>query len=190
MRICPLFAVALAVFAAGCDYQTSLSDSPAAAFDPRLAGLWEQPDTQPGQEPHRLLVLPLGPDELLVSYPAGSPDAMFARGWVCRAEEPPLIQLRWFGTARGQLPEAGKKRLFQFFRYRVEGDRLVCLALNPEVVDRDAATAVALLGALEANRDHPELFRQPLAFTRAQAPAQPGGGDATPRRPPVPPAWQ
>jgi len=78
-----LAAVILAQLAA-CDYTAPLTSSPQVPINRDLAGLWQSTSTE--DENQTLLVLPLGRNEHLISFPAGQKDAMFARVCLCSAQ--------------------------------------------------------------------------------------------------------
>jgi hypothetical protein len=183
MRLNALFAAACAAALAGCDYSVPLAEKPAQPVDKALVGVWEQTTDQ--GEVQRLLVLPLGKAEYLVSFPAGSKDAMFARACLCKAADLTLVQLDWFGTARGGVPD--NSRVYQFASYTVTGDTLKGRLLNADVVDRDAASSAALSALIEANQASPRLFRDEMIFTKVKPPADP---NAPFKRPPMPAAWK
>ncbi|MDX1594367.1 MAG: hypothetical protein R3298_08960 [Gammaproteobacteria bacterium] len=161
-RIFP--AAVLAVVLVACDYTVPLVESPTHAIDASAVGLWQR--TTPDGRKERLLVLPLGENEYLVSFPAGSDKAMFARAAHWRGASVPLVQVDWFGTAEGRLPD--DRRTFQYADYAVRGDALEIRLLDPEVVPKTVATAEALADAIARNADHPGLFREPLRFRRAE----------------------
>ncbi len=146
----------------GCEYAVPLVKAPAIAVDPAAVGVWER--TKGDGQTERLLVLPLGEREYLVSFPAGAKDAMFARACLCRTAGITLVQLTWLGTARAKLPEDG--RVFQFATYAITGDRLGVRLLNSEVVKKEAASAEELAKAIAADKDKPDLFREEMVFTR------------------------
>ena len=175
-------AVVLA-FLTGCDYTVSLVKKPELPIDQALVGAWSQSDGNDKTE--RLLVLPLGPNEYLVSFPAGEKTAMFARACLCHAANRTLAQLTWFGTAQGVLPE--DNRVFQYAAYSVKGDTLYVNLLNADVVKRDAASAEALIQAISANTNNPDLFRETMTFKKEKPPAD---VNAPVTRPPVPAAWR
>lgn len=165
MRSCLLVAVGLWVGA--CDYRVPLGEAPEREIDPGVIGLWER--TRDDGETERLLVLPMGAREYLVMFPAGTPNALFGRAWLVEQDgDPRWVQLQWLGTGQGRVPEADTP-VFQVARYRLDGDALAVRLLNPEVVTGDAATAAELAQAVEANRDHPDLFREEAVLTRAGA---------------------
>jgi hypothetical protein len=183
MRLSALFAALGAAALAGCDYTVPLADKPEQAIDAALVGAWER--TTADGETERLLVLPLSKTEYLVSFPAGSKNAMFARACLCKAADLSLVQLTWFGTARGAVPE--DSRVYQFASCTVTGDTLKGRLLNADVVDRDAASSAALSTAIEANKENALLFREEMVFKKEKPPADP---NAPFKRPPVPAAWR
>ena len=183
MRLYALFAVACAAALAGCDYTVPLTDKPERTIDNALVGAWEQKSNQ--GEPERLLVLPLSKTEYLVSFPAGSKDAMFARACLCKAAGLTFVQLTWFGTARGAV--ADDRRVYQFVSYSVAGDTLTGRLLNPDVVNRDASSSATLAAVIEANKENAKLFREELVFTKVKPPSDP---NAPLTRPPMPAAWR
>ncbi len=171
------------VWLAGCDYTVPLVTTPEIPIDKALAGVWSRTTGEGGVE--RLLVLPLGPAEYLVSFPAGEKQAMFARACHARAGDLKLVQLTWFGTAVGTQPEDG--RVYQYAVYTLKGDTLQIGLVNADVVKREVATPEALLRALDANREKPDFFREAMVFKKVPPPAAP---DAPPARPPLPAGWQ
>jgi len=183
MKTLAFLSAACAAVLAGCDYTVPLAETPDTPVKPELAGLWERTDDRGKQE--RLLVLPQGSTEYLVSYPAGSKKALFARAALCQAGDLTLLQLKWFGTAEGA--PADTPRLYQYATFTVTGDTLTGRLLNADVVDRDAASTEALLAAIEANAGDVHLFRETWTFTKVKPPEP---ADAPPKRPPVPAAWQ
>jgi len=168
---------------AGCDFTVPLAKAPEAPIDRALVGAWSRTDDAGRAE--RLLVLPLGPAEYLVSFPAEEKNALFARACFCQANTMKLVQLNWFGTARGTVPEDG--RVYQYAVYTLKGDTLQIGLLNADVVARDASTPEALVKAIEAGRENPNLFREAMTFKREPPPADP---NAAFKRPPVPAGWQ
>lgn len=183
MRIRLWAVAALATGLAGCDYTVQLAKTPELPIDRALVGVWSRTnDNEPAQ---RLLVLPLGPNEYLVSFPAGDKNAMFANACLCKAGEWTLAQLAWFGTARGVTPD--DTRVYQYAAYTVKGDTLQIGLLNADVVPRAVTTAEALIKALASNRENPELFRDTMTFKKEPPPTDP---NARLKRPPVPAAWQ
>ena len=183
MKTNALLAVACAATLAGCDYTVSLTDTPELPIDKALVGSWERTTNQ-GERQH-LLVLPLSKTEYLVSFPAGAKDAMFARACLCKAAGLTFIQMTWLGTAHGATPEDG--RVYQYATFEVKDDTLKGRLLNPEVVDRAAASTASLLTAIEANKDSSKLFRDVWEFTKVTPPANP---ERPPKRPPIPAAWR
>lgn len=170
-------------FLAGCDYTVSLVKTPEIPIDKALVGAWSR--TAEDGRTERLLVLPLGPAEFFVSFPAEDKNAMFARACHCRAGDWKLVQLTWFGTARGEVPD--DNRIYQYAVYTVKGDTLQIGMLNADVVRRDATSAEALIQALDANRENPSLFRDAITFKKVPPPTDP---NARLTRPPMPAGWQ
>ena len=168
---------------AGCDYTVALVKTPELPIDQALIGAWSQTDENGKTE--RLLVLPLGPNEYLVSFPAGEKLSMFARACLFRTEDRTLAQLTWFGTAQGTVAEDG--RVYQYATYSVKGETLYVNLLNADVVKRDTPTAEALLKAIAANKEKADLFRETMIFKKEKPPADP---DAKVTRPPLPAAWR
>jgi hypothetical protein len=138
--------------------------TPEAAIDAAVVGLWQRAGASGQTE--SLLVLPLSPREYLVVFPAGSKDAMFARGCFWRNKALTLVQLDWFGTAQAKLPE--DNRTFQYLSYAVEGSALKFRLLNPEVVPKDVGSSKALTKAILNNKDNPKLFRDDMVFQKAK----------------------
>jgi hypothetical protein len=156
-----LFTVLCAVLA-GCDYTVPLVTTPTLDIDPAGAGLWQR--TKDDATTESLLVLPLGKKEYLVSYPAGSKDGMFARGCLWHGADRTLVQLDWFGTAQGKLPDNGQT--FQFAAYTIEGETIRIRLLNTDVVKQDVSTSAALAKAIVDNKGNPDLFREAMVFKR------------------------
>ncbi len=147
---------------AGCDYTVPLVKTPEIEIDESVVGLWERSrDDGPSE---RLLILPLDQHEYMVSYPAGSQDAMFARGCLWHEADMTLVQLDWFGTAAARLPD--DNRTFQFVTYTVEGDRISVRLLNADIANQDIVSSQDLAKAITLNRANPDLFREAMVFTR------------------------
>ena len=146
---------------AGCDFSVPLVKAPERAIDPGGVGLWER--TNDGQK-ESLLVLPLGKQEYLVSFPAGSTNAMFAKACLCSAAGKTLVQLEWFGTASAKLPE--NSRVYQFAVYTIAGDTLTIRLLNADLVNREAKSTAELAKTITDHQDKPELFRDEMVFGR------------------------
>ncbi len=156
--------VVVSVMLAGCDYTVPLMKTPAIDIDKSVVGLWERSKNDGQTE--SLLILPLNNREYMVSYPAGSKDAMFARGCLWRGGNVTLAQLEWFGTAQAILPD--DNRTFQFVMYTVEGDRISVRLLNRDVVKKDIASSEELAKSISLNRAKPNLFREAIVFTKVQ----------------------
>ncbi len=152
----------LCILLVGCDYTVALVGTPMVPIDRSVLGLWQRRSNNGQTE--RLLVLPLKPQEYLVSFPADSPKAMFARGCLWHGGGMTLVQLDWFGTAEGKLPMDA--RTFQYASYAVSGNTLRTRLLNPEVVKKTVASPAALARAIEADRADPRLFRNEMVFKK------------------------
>ena len=163
MKILMLMCVACALLA-GCDYTVPLVKTPDAGIDAAVVGLWQRSGEDGKME--SLLVLPLNKQEYLVVFPADSKDAMFARGCLWRSAAITLVQLDWFGTAQGNLPE--DNRTFQFVSYAIKGDSIRLRLLNPDVVAKDVVSSDALAKAIADNKDNPKLFRDEMVFQKAK----------------------
>ncbi|MDD4870569.1 MAG: hypothetical protein PHR77_08410 [Kiritimatiellae bacterium] len=153
--------IACGVFV-GCDYTVPLVKTPEKGIDSKIVGLWQRPEEN-GQS---LLVLPLNKQEYMVSFPAGSKDAMFARACLCRSGDKTLVQLEWFGTAQAKLPD--DNRVFQFAAYTVDGNTLTIRMLNPDVVKKDVKSTDELARAITDNKDKPDLFKEKMVFTKVK----------------------
>ncbi len=162
MKKLPLLLACVAL--AGCDYTVPLAEKPALKIDAALVGLWQRPKDHGQIE--RLLVLPLNEREYMISFPSDSKDAMFAKACLCRAGELTIVQLEWFGTAKGGLPE--DRRVFQFADYSVAGDALTVRLLNTEVVNKELKSSGELAKAIADNRAKPDLFRDKMVFTKVK----------------------
>lgn len=147
---------------AGCDYTVPLFKTPELAIDSGVVGLWQR-SKEDGQK-ESLLVLPLNKQEYLVSFPAGSKDAMSARACLCRTADMTLVQLEWIGTVQGKLPQ--DNRVFQFAGYSVVGDTLTARMLNTAVVKKDVKSSRELAKAITDNKDKPDLFGDKIVFTK------------------------
>ncbi len=152
----------LCLMLAGCDYNVPLVKTPEIEIDESVLGLWER--SKDDGQTERLLILPLNQHEYMVSYPAGSKEAMFARGCLWHDADMTLVQLDWFGTAQAKLPD--DNRTFQFVMYTLEEDRLSVRLLNADIAKKDIASSQDLAKAITMNRANPKLFREAMRFTR------------------------
>lgn len=157
----PLFVCLLLV---GCDFTVPLVETPTLDIDKSAIGAWEKPKA--GGQAERLLVLPLGKQEYLVSYTGNGIDSIYARGCLCKAADATLVQLQWIGNSKGAPPDDG--RIYQFASFTVTGNQLSLRLLNPEVVSRDLKSAAALTKEIVDNKANPSLFREAMVFTKAK----------------------
>ena len=148
----------------GCEYSVPLVQVPEAEIDGALVGCWQKSGDAGTTD--QLLVLPLDRKEYLVSYPAGSTNAMFARACICRVSGKTMVQLKWFGTDQANLPQ--DNRVFQYASYSVADDKLSVRLLNSDVVKKEARSKDELVSAISANADKPELFKDAMVFTRVK----------------------
>jgi len=149
---------------AGCDFTAPLIPAPGAEADAAMVGAWVR--AKPDGVTERLLVLPLGRAEYLVSFPARTDSALFARAWLGQVKGRRLVQLEWIGTAEGKRPDS--PRVFQVVSYALTNGTLDVRLLNADVVGHDAQTPKALARALTDHADDPALFREPMVFRRDQ----------------------
>jgi hypothetical protein len=159
-----LMALVVCGMLTGCDYTVPLVKTPKMEIDPEVVGLWQR-SKEDGQK-ESLLVLPLNKQEYMVSFPAGSKDAMFARACLCRTADKTLVQLEWVGNAHGKLPE--DNRVFQFAAYSVVGDAITVRMLNAGVVKKDVKSTDVLAKAIADNKDKPDLLRDKMVFTKVK----------------------
>lgn len=155
-------AILLTTLVTACDYTVPLVTKPDQDIDRALVGLWGRTNEE-GRVEH-LLVLPLGSQEYLVSFPVGSPNAMFARGCGWEGSGLNLVQLDWFGTAKGVTPDDAKT--FQYASYAIESDVLRVRLLNTGLIPGPFTNSAELAAAISAHRDHPDLFRAPQEYVR------------------------
>lgn len=158
-----LLAMLACAMAAGCDYVAPLAGVPELDMDPQVVGAWErQADNARGE---RLLVLPLSKREYLVAFSTSATNTLYAKAWRCRAGGKMLVQLQWIGTAEGKVPE--DSRLYQCAAYEVSGDQLQVRMLSTAIVSRDLTSSAAMARAIDANKDNPALFIDPMSYRKA-----------------------
>ena len=148
----------------GCDYTVPLVKTPTQHIDPALIGLWQH--TKSDGQVEDLTILPLGPQEYLVSFPAGSKESMFARACLCRVADKPGVQLEWIGNEKGETVEDG--RAFQFAIYTVAGSTLTVRMLNTEVVSKNVKTSQELAEAITANKAKADLFKEEAVYSKVK----------------------
>lgn len=154
----------LGMVAMGCDYTVPLATTPMLDRDPAPLGLWQS--TNDDGQTQSLLVLPLGTREYLVSYPSGTPDAMFARACLCQAGNQRLMQIEWIGTAAGKQPD--DKRVYQYAACDVTAGQLSARLIDPGTTGRDPASAAELTNAIAEHATATNLFRKPLVFRKVE----------------------
>ena len=149
-------------FLMGCEYTVPLVNSPKININRAAVGLWQR--TNDAGRVDSLLILPLNGREYLVSFPAGTKDAMFARACLWQCAGLTLAQLNWIGNARAKLPE--DKRTFQFMSYKIEGDSIRIRQLSTEIIKKDIKSPDELARAIMDNKDNPNLFREEMVFIK------------------------
>ena len=155
----------MCLMAAGCDYSVPLATTPELDADAQLVGVWAQTNEQKNVQ--QLLVLPLDKRELMIAFPAGSADSMYARVVFLRRADMNLAQLEWIGSGKGR---ADTRQVFQFAACEVKADALTVRLLNPDVVSNTVTSARQLVRLIKANRSNPALFRDAMNFHRVPAP--------------------
>ena len=160
-KLIPLMAC---ILLAGCDYTVPLVKSPELKIDPEPVGLWQR--TKQDGQVESLLVIPSSKTEYMVSLPAGSKNAMFARACLCRSGDLTLVQLEWFGTATGTVPDDNK--VFQYATFSVAGDTMTIRMLNTDLVKGTVKTSSELAKALRTNRDKSDCFHNEMVFRRVK----------------------
>lgn len=148
-------------FLMGCEYTVPLLVTPQHPIDPSLVGQWQRTSSN---DPETVLVLPWSDQEYLVVFPANKPNAMYARATLTPVASIPLLQLKWFGTAQGDLPT--DPRVYQFVTFSRQDDRVTVRLLNSEVISKSISTSDALMQAIIQNKDKPNLFQEPMYFSR------------------------
>jgi hypothetical protein len=154
----------LFVLLVGCEYIVSLVTTPEIDIDKSIIGLWQR--SQEDGQTERLLVLPLGKKEYLVSFTAGSDDAMFGRACLCRVSGKMLFQIEWLGTAKAELPK--DNRVFQFGNYSLAGDTLTLHLLNSDLISKDISSSADLAKAIAGNIKNPKLLREGMVFRKVK----------------------
>ena len=151
----------MCLMAVGCDYTVPLATRPELDADPQLVGVWSQTNEQKNVQ--QLLVLPLSRRELMIAFPAGSVDSLYAKVLFCRRADMTWAQLEWIGSGKGR---ADTKQAFQFAACEVKGDALTVRLLNPDVVSNTVTSAKQMIRLIDANRANPALFRDAMNFRR------------------------
>ena len=156
--------VVICLMLAGCDYTVPFVSTPSIDIDRSVIGLWQK--SKDGGQTERLLVLPLSGKEYLVSFPAGTKHAMFARTCLWRGEGMTLVQLNWIGTALAKLPE--NNRTYQFASYSVKGDEMRIRLLNKDVIKKDIGSSEELVKAIAGNKTNPNLLGNEMLFMKVK----------------------
>ncbi len=147
---------------AGCEYAVPLPNAPNIDIDRSVLGLWQT--TKNDGRTEDLLVLPLGEQKYMISFPSGTKNSMFALACLWRDKGMTLVQLNWFGTAQAEIPK--DDRTYQFASYLVEGDEMRIRMLNKEVVNENIGSSKELAKAILDNRTNTRLFRDEMLFKK------------------------
>ena len=153
----------------GCDFTTPLVDKPDMDIDQAAIGLWEK--SADADQTERILVLPLSKQEYLVAFTGviipfigNGGNSLFARACLCKVAGRTLVQLQWFGTSDGTLPD--DNRVYQFAAYSIADDTLRFRLLNPDIVGGDVISSEELSESIKAHKNNPALFRDEMAFKK------------------------
>jgi hypothetical protein len=155
---------ALCAFLIGCEFTVPLVEEPTTKINPALLGLWQH--SKEDGKVEKLLILPLGEREYLVSWPANVQDALFARACLTETGGIPIAQLKWFGTAEGTPPD--DERVYQLATYALDDQQLTIRMLNADLVGRDAPSSEALEAAIIRNTAAANLFHESMVFRKVQ----------------------
>jgi hypothetical protein len=146
---------ALLILLAGCDYEVPLSKTASFPADAGLAGLW----TGTGDDGKTTsLEIKTGETEYTAVYSEKS-DALTFNGFEVHENGLRLIQL--------ELKDADAPK-YLFVKYELTPDELNVYRLNPEVVSAKCRTAEELAADIQVHRNNPDLFVEPMKFTRAK----------------------
>ena len=160
-----ILAIGLVCFAlAGCDYSVPLVETPSMPRDDAVFGSWEK--RLVNGELQRLLILPMDDRGYFVVFPAKSKNAMFARGSLWSGPWGKWVQLDWFGTEDGEIPD--NDLTYQFAMYSVDDDKLIIQLLNPNIVSGKIKSASEIEKSIVENRHHPKLFREAMVFRKVK----------------------
>jgi hypothetical protein len=145
----------------GCDFSVPAMKTAVLPIDTAVVGAWQRPGRK--GVPEKLLVLPFSDKEYLVAYPAGNPDAMFAKAMLCQVGDLQLVQLQWVGTGAGRTPDDPK--VFQLAAYTVKDGTLTVRLVNPDALGAAVSSPEDLVKAVVAQAANPALYREAMTFT-------------------------
>ena len=89
---------------------------------------------------------------------------MYAHACLCRVGNKTLVQLQWFGTAQGTVPD--NDRVYQFAEYAVSGDTITVRLMNSDVVKREATSYDELATSIAESTGKTNLFRDAMVFKK------------------------
>ena len=158
-----LAATILALSLNSCVFDLPFEPSAKVAVDAALPGLWQETATDPQRQPNRLLVLKHSENEYLVQYPVGE-KTMFFRAFPIDLAGERYIQLQLIGSEKGPVKPADRK--YHLMKTRIDGDMLEVLAIDPDVLGKDATSTQQLREAFTLKKEDPKLFGDPMRFRR------------------------
>ena len=150
-------------FLVSCEFSEPIATVPGKAIDPTILGLWERKNDAGVTE--KLLVLPLSETQYLVSFPAHTADAMFAKVDAHDVADRTLMQIEWVGTARGKSSDT--KKVFQFATCTTAENSLSLRTLDSTVIGQNIAGGKALEEAIRTQKDNPKAFREAMVFQKS-----------------------
>jgi hypothetical protein len=165
---------------AGCIYDVPLEPTAKLPVDKTLAGLWEtmpEPTSKPPasadrKPPERMRIIQFSDTEYLVHYPACE-DGFYFKAHAIRVGGIDCVQIQWLGTAEDGTNAT--KEQFHVTRHTLKDGILEIMTLNEKLIPRKSApTTEKLRECFIANKDKPDLFKDPIRFRRVEA-ANPGG---------------
>ena len=159
-----LFALVATLCSVGCLYTVPVTEEHSVPVDPAVLGLWEEVPEGEGraEAPPQMLVLQFSQTEYLVEYPVGK-EAFYFRAWPVKVAGLTAVQLQVIRDNEGRLTTP---KPYHVVAYQAREGMLEVRTLNDDLVGREFATPKALVAAIEAHRDDPELFREPGRFRR------------------------
>lgn len=163
MKNLTVFVLSLLILCS-CDYKVALVENPAIKINRKLVGTWER--INEGGNSEKLVILPLSEYEYLIVYPQGSDSEMYAKAVFYKDSKIFLVQLQWFGNAKGETNKDG--RVYQYAKYSLNGEELKVSLLNTKVVSKDIADSKRLIKLIAKNLENPKLFNRPMKFSRTK----------------------
>lgn len=158
--------MAAALFLAGC-YEAPLSTEHTIPIDPALPGLWEAvPKPGSSSESDRMMLLRYSDTEYFIHHPCND-GGMYFRAYPVNVGGVSCMQIKLIGTKGGSLSSEIAKTYYVASFTLTNGIMEIRL-LNPKVVSTDLKTSEKLRQAIRENRNHQELFEDPIRFRRCK----------------------